>query len=962
MFLKMLGELSLFEDKDSKKKIPLKLKDLLVICYLAVSTEEDRESERLAEIFCLRGTSRNAFHKKISRLKSSLNKDFVDSFEGNLGDELIEHETYRIICDKDVDLFESNFKDTNFEGALKQYREDFLDGAEVVGCNVGLFNEWLVKQRKILKRKKVYVDLLEQIDLAVTVQGGFQGAVEKLARADYLGIDASDELVELVYVFFRVGRKDIEASKVKRKAERDNGELDLSFGREEARSKLLDRYERFSAVEIGRELDRVYRLPEVWNRCFTGREEQLKKLQSGFSKSGEVAFPQVIYGLGGVGKTQLALEYAHQHKSEYKVTWWINSESDNTLLTDYVALASKLQLRLADLQNLEEKKQSVQNWLGANDNWLLVFDNAVKPEGIKDYLPTEQAGHVLVTSRYSNWGEIAESEQLKEWERWESIEFLGKRLGLESSEKQKVIANDLANELGDLPLALAQSAAYIAKTQCSIEKYLKLFQTRRKDLWDSEEAPFQYRSKGKENTVATTWLLSIEQISIDGAKELFRLFAFLAPDNIPLDIIVEYRKELPEHLKEFLEDELKCNNAMGELLSYSLIGRSGDDISVHRLVQAVVRDLLPSEKQQEWVDDVTELLEEIFPYAPEGKELLKVAERLSSHAIHVAEGATEDKILASLLHKLGGYFQNIALYSQGEIYFKRALSLRQKILGEESDDVAETLNDYAFLLKSCGKYEESELNYHKALAIKKKCKGNDDIGVAVISDNIAVLFRAMGRSKEAEPLHREALRIHRQQAVPNYRITTTLNNLAVLLQDQGEYEEAESLRREAIDIGEQLPEVKPTRRAIELVTHARGLLKQGRPKEAEPFCHRALNIYKEELGEGHTFFAISLCVLANSLRDQGKYAEAEPLYQRTLDIFKNLSRAEHKDFADTLAEFALLLQARGQAEEAKTYFQESLEILRNQLGYDNKLTVKVQNYLNAAAEEYQQEELKVISD
>ena len=177
--------------------------------------------------------------------------------------------------------------------------------------------------------------------------------------------------------------------------------------------------------------------------------------------------------------------------------------------------------------------------------------------------------------------------------------------------------------MGYLPLALAQAAAYIAETDVSVETYLKLFKNERKRLWENEEAPIHYiekqagRTKGEDKTkytIATTWLTAMEKITeTTGAKELLTLCAFLAPDNIPIDIIQKYPDYLPKQLAETLTDSIKQNQAIKTLRSYSLIDKTDNDVSVHRLVQIVTRDLLTPKQQQEYKDIVTKLISEALP-------------------------------------------------------------------------------------------------------------------------------------------------------------------------------------------------------------------------------------------------------------------------------------------------------------------------------------------------------------
>jgi uncharacterized protein YjeT (DUF2065 family) len=226
-------------------------------------------------------------------------------------------------------------------------------------------------------------------------------------------------------------------------------------------------------------LDEIWKLlPPIWNISqhrnpnFTGREGILKELEP-------AAWKQAITGMGGVGKTQLTLEYIYSHKAEYRVIWGVRSEEPTTMAADYASLAEDLNLPEKESKDQTEIARAVKRWLEHNPGWLLIFDNAQDPGEIRNYLPLGGAGHVIITSRNPLWGSVAKLLPARVFERAESIEFLCKRTGQED----KNAANALADELGDLPLALEQAGAYIETTGIALTEYQELFQSRRKELW-----------------------------------------------------------------------------------------------------------------------------------------------------------------------------------------------------------------------------------------------------------------------------------------------------------------------------------------------------------------------------------------------------------------------------------------------------------------------------------------------
>lgn len=272
-------------------------------------------------------------------------------------------------------------------------------------------------------------------------------------------------------------------------------------------------------------------LPPVCNRLsppnpnFSGREKLLLDLRESLAKGQKTA----LHGLGGIGKTQLAIEYAYRHSASYELIWWIRSEEPSTLASDYAALALELNLPEKEEASQAVVVQAVTRWLEHSNQWLLVFDNARDATSIKPYLPRSASGHVLITSRNPDWRSVVNPLQVEVWERNESVAFLLKRTG----RTDEPGANALAEALGDLPLALEQAAAYCDNKKKSFADYLTLFNTRRAELWKREKAPDGYKE-----TVATTWSLAFEEIrKVSMAEELLSLCSIVAPDAIPRKLL-----------------------------------------------------------------------------------------------------------------------------------------------------------------------------------------------------------------------------------------------------------------------------------------------------------------------------------------------------------------------------------------------------------------------------------------
>ncbi len=401
----------------------------------------------------------------------------------------------------------------------------------------------------------------------------------------------------------------------------------------------------------------VWNVPHIQNPNFTGRKDILSSLRLALTSGEPAAWKQAAFGMGGVGKTQLAVEYIYRHKADYRVIWWVHSEEPAAMADDYAGLATSLDLPEKDFQDQSETVRAVKRWLEHNSGWLLIFDNAQDQGAIRDYIPQGGAGHIIITSRNPDWGSVAGLLPVKEFDRADSIDFLCKRTGQDDQDA----ADALADELGDLPLPLEQAGAYIEATGITLVDYQELFKSRRDELWKDESPPPDYL-----DTVATTWYLAMDDVRGESkeAADLLNLCAFLAPDEIPLEMLgggVEY---IPKPLASTAADRLAMNRVIKVLRRYSLIDASGESISVHRLVQAVVRDRLGEDEEKRWAETAVRLLSAAFPIESEDVRTWHRCSRLLPHAMAAAAHAEAREVAPEktslILNQTGLYLQGRA--------------------------------------------------------------------------------------------------------------------------------------------------------------------------------------------------------------------------------------------------------------------------------------------------------------
>ena len=417
---------------------------------------------------------------------------------------------------------------------------------------------------------------------------------------------------------------------------------------------------------------RITNLPRR-NPNFTGRGELLERLRGNLRAGAGAAVTQTeaISGLGGIGKTQLALEYAHRYASDYDLIWWIAAERPTTVLTALAELARRLGIKEQPDQG--EMVDGLFDILRGRGRWLLVFDNAEQPAELQSFLPPGGGGHVLVTSRWSAWGEWGTPMRLDVLSREEAVALVSKRTGTQDQQA----AAALAEALGDLPLALAEAAAYIDETQVSLDEYVELVRTRAVELFGLD------KQVGAERRVATVWSVSLERVREEApaAEALLHLCAFLAPEDIPRNLPREHPQDLPEELGQLVGDPFAYNKSLGVLGRYSLATVSPTALGLHRLVQAVIRARLGSEEERTWVQAAVGLLRGSFPEDSQAVSSWPTSQRLTPHVLAAADHAQRLVVAGAevgwLLSWVSGYLRSRGQPRQARPIAERALAVNE---------------------------------------------------------------------------------------------------------------------------------------------------------------------------------------------------------------------------------------------------------------------------------------------
>ncbi|MCP3960158.1 MAG: tetratricopeptide repeat protein [bacterium] len=697
---------------------------------------------------------------------------------------------------------------------------------------------------------------------------------------------------------------------------------------------------------------RLWNVPVPRNQFFTGRDTVIENLHEALHDEGQAALGQAISGLGGIGKTQTAVEYCYRYRDEYQAVLWARAETESELVQGLVEIARVLELPEKNAQEQDQAVQAVKRWLGENDAWLLVLDNADTPEMLKPFLPTSPGGHVLLTSRADNFDVLEVAPlKLEVLPAEDARTLLLKRTRREDpSAAELKAAEELAEKLGYLPLTLEQAAAYIRKHASRFDAYLASYRRRRLNLL-SKGSVRDYREP-----VATTWSLNFDQVAAasEAAAEILRLSVLLSPDQIPMELLIKGAAELGSVLSEALqgaaEDPLLLDELLQPLSQYSLIERNPEigTFSVHRMVQEVVKQSLGEARRRRVTVRIVGALVQAYP-GPEFSAW-PLCDRLVPHWREVCEAVAQEEVISEaagmLLSQAGLYAYERGRYAEATPLAERSLEILEKVLAEDHPSVAASLNNLALLHHVQGDYATAAPLFERSLQIRKKVLGEEHPIVAQSLNNLASLHVARGDYAKAAPLFERSLQIREEVLGEEHPLVATgLGNLARVHQARGEYAKAAPLFERALKIfesvfGEKHPDIATALGYLALLHQD-----QGEYAKAAPLFERSLQIREKALGEEHPHVATSLNNLATLHQDQGEYAKAVLLFERSLQIREKVLGGEHPEVAQSLNNLGVLYDDRGEYAKAMPLLERSLQIRETVLGERHHLVAQSLNNL-----------------
>jgi hypothetical protein len=670
-----------------------------------------------------------------------------------------------------------------------------------------------------------------------------------------------------------------------------------------------------------------------------GREDLLAELDTWLT-GGDDSSPRnvALCGLAGAGKTSVALAYAHRHLAEVAVAWQFPAGDTTVLAAGFAELATRLGAR--DLAGIQDPVTSVHAVLARSAApWLLIFDNAAETASVAAFLPPAGPGRVLVTSQNPAW--LGHPLDVPMLDRDAAAAFLVNRTG----NRDRQAARDLADELGGLPLALEQAAAYIDATGGTLAGYLALFQQRRAELLVRGEPT------GSTKTVASTWALAFDRLqqNAPGAVGLLRLLAFYQPEAIPLPLLLQPRPGLAECLGEevapvlvpLLQDQLAAGDAIIALRGYSLVTPAADgSVSVHRLVQAVTEDQVPAELAEEWRQAAAALIVAALPddAATPGSGPLFAA--LLPHAY----AALTDN--SAGMAQMANYLAFSGSYAAARDLQRQVLNAREQLLGPEHPDILTIRHNLARWTGHAGDPAAARDLYATLLPVRERVLGPEHPDTLTTRHNLARWTGHAGDPAAARDLYATLLPVRERVLGPEHRHTlANRHSLASSTGEAGDPATARDLYAKLLPVVERVlgPEHRHT-----LTTHgnlARWTGQAGDPAAARDLYAKLLPVVERVSGPEHPDTLTTRGNLAGWTGEAGDPAAARDLYAALLPVVEQVSGPEHPDTLTVRVNLASWTGEAGDPAAARDLYAKLLPVVEQVSGPEHPDTLTTRGSL-----------------
>jgi Tetratricopeptide repeat/NB-ARC domain len=721
-------------------------------------------------------------------------------------------------------------------------------------------------------------------------------------------------------------------------------------------------------------------VPAIWgaipqrNKNFTGRDGLLNRLRPGVSSTVTAVLPHALQGMGGVGKTALAIEYAHRYRSDYDLVWWIPADQPALVRSSLAALAEPLGLQSATAMGIDGAVLSVLDALRRGSpysRWLLIFDNADQPEDLNPTIP-RGPGDVLITSRNHRWQAVVDTMQVDVFERAESAEFLTKRVPRGLSEPE---ARQLADELGDLPLALEQAGALQAETGMRVEEYSKLLKENVASILEEGKPPEYPLS------MTAAWRISVATMSrqLPEAVDLLRCCAFFGAEPIPREVFQSGIQSTETRISELIADPILLARAIRELGRFALVRIDGRTIGIHRLVQALLREALGPDQQASYRHEVHLILAASSPKDPDNNRMWPRYAGLVAHVVSpttdiqscrdasvrgfaleivrylyrsgdpkssralaerlierwIEDSGQDDAHVLDAQRHLGIALRDLGRYSDAYAVNRATLDRTRRILGERNPLTLTLRNSSGADLRARGDFSAARSLDEESLGLHKEVFGETDPQTLRVMNNLALDYGLNSNYRAAREQHQSTylLQSKAKTGVSAAEILNSWNGLARAVRLGGDYTVARDVGEDAYDFGREVlgtDHYETLQTATDLSIALRRIASTY--DEALDLAQDTFGRSTGLLGPGHPDTLAAAISLTNIQRTTGQTAEALVLAESTVDSYPDIYGPAHPYSYGCSGNLALMRRVTGDPAGARYLNEIALDGLDASLG------------------------------
>ena len=684
-------------------------------------------------------------------------------------------------------------------------------------------------------------------------------------------------------------------------------------------------------------------VPFEQNPRFTGRREFLEILKGKLFEQAPKKYNHriALYGMGGIGKTQTALEYVYTNRDSYDRVYWITAVDQASLLSGYLKIATMAGLKTQLHPNPVEIAKGVLSWLHQKDSWLIVIDNLDDIDVATGFLPQNGLRkHTLITTRNPNsTGIPAEGLEVPLLDTADSIELLSTLSNIEiiPNSHESVQASQIVEELGHLPLGIEQAAAYVREVAGNFAIFLDDYHENHKDVHQWVAQGYRQYS----HSIATTWFMSFNIVRKTNprAATLFQILSFLNPDGVLIGFLQSAIKGFPDDLQEVMSSRINISKALIELEKFSLLkwNRVNKMVIIHRLVQAVIRDEMAEEERKMVSATVINICDESFP-KEWNNDTRDLCRNYFGQVLVPLLSVKSERLmkLAEIMSRVGNFLEKDGRYNDSAKLLKEAFEIYSALHGPDDLFTLISLNELASVYRRQGKLTDARKMQEELLAKFKVILSDDHPNTLAVMQNLAMTYRQQGKLTEAAKMNENVLEKCKVILGDDHPDTLiSMHSLAETYREQGKLTEAAKMHEEVLAKRQAILGDDHLDTLTSTYNLAFTYRQQGRLTEAANMHEDELAKCKMTLGDDHPETLISMHNLALMYGQQGKLTEATKMHEEVLAKRQIILGDNHPSTLTSMYNLALEYGRQGKLTEAAKMYEKVLAKYKVVLGDDH---------------------------